>query len=318
MSHSHSHHLSTQETQLLASEKGIRALKWSLWLLCATAIFQGIIVYFSGSAALLADTLHNLVDAASAIPLWIAFSLGRRKPTPRFTYGFTRFEDLAGLFILILIFLTAGIIAYESTVKLAVGNIPRHLPWVIAGSIIGAIGNEAVARLRIRVGKEINSAALIADGHHARADGLTSLGVLVGAIGVYAGYPLLDPLVGFVFAAFIVKIGWDSAKEIFSRLADAVEPELISSIREQARNVPGVLSVVDIKARYVGHSLRVEVTIEVEGSISVTQGHELAIRVQHQLQQKFPLLVSPTIHVDPSGHRGEEHHFVHHHSTVDQ
>lgn len=307
-----SNHLSTQ---ILASEKGIRALKWSLWGLIITGVFQGVIVYFSGSAALLADTLHNLVDALSAIPLWVAFALARKKPTPRVTYGFMRLEDLAGLAVVGLIWVTAVIIFIESYQKLQTNHIPQHLPWVMAGGIIGFLGNEAVARLRIKVGREINSAALIADGKHARADGWTSLGVLIGTLGVYLGYPLLDPLVGFVFALMIIKIGWDSCKAIFFRLADIVEPGLVDSIGAVASNVNGVLNVLDIRARYVGHSLRVEVTIEVNGEITVSQGHDIAIEVQQALQQHFPLLVSPTIHVDPRGHQGEEHHFVKQHTS---
>jgi cation diffusion facilitator family transporter len=311
----HSHHHPPDAAQLQAGEKGIWALKLSLLGLSATAIFQAVIVYFSGSAALLADTLHNVVDALSSIPLWIAFVLARRKPTDRLTYGYSRLEDIAGLLIVALIVATAFVVGYESYQKLAEGHVPQHLPWVIAGALIGYAGNEAVAQLRIRVGKQIGSAALVADGHHARSDAFTSLGVLVGTVGVYAGYPWVDPVVGMVFAVFILKIGWNSAKDIFSRLADVVEPGLVDSIREAARNVDGVMSVLDIRARYVGHSLRVEVTIEVNGELSVAAGHDIAIEVQRKLQHAFPLLVSPTIHVDPSGHQGEEHHFMEHHAN---
>jgi cation diffusion facilitator family transporter len=312
MRHRHHTHLPI-DTALLASDKGVRALKNSLIILMGTACLQAVIVYFSHSAALLGDTLHNAVDAFTAVPLWVAFAYGRRKPTARFTYGFHRLEDIAGLFIIGLIFATAAIVGYESFVKFKSGSVPQHIPWVMAGAVIGFIGNEWVARLRIRVGREINSAALIADGQHARADGYTSLGVLIGAIGVLAGFPLADALTGFVLAALILKIGWDNGRELFHRLADAVSPDLVKAIRTEVLKVPGVLAVHDARARHSGHNLHLEITIEVDGNIRVFDGHEIAIRVQHDLQLKFPYLVSPTIHVDPQGHPGEAHHLAAHH-----
>jgi cation diffusion facilitator family transporter len=312
MSHSHA----PSDPTLLANDKGIYALKVSLVGLMATALLQGVIVYFSGSAALLGDTLHNLVDAFTAIPLWIAFLLQRRKPDRHYTYGYSRYEDMAGVFIVLLIFLTAIVVAFTSYVKLQSKFVVQHLEWVAAAAIIGYLGNEAVARFRIKVGREIKSPALVADGEHARADALTSLGVLAGAIGVYFGYPLADPLVGFGLAIMILKIGWDSGRDLFERLADAIPPEMVEEIEKEARRVPGVLNVIEVKVRRVGREVRVDLTIEVNGGITVEQGHEIAIHVQHVLQKMNPLIISPSIHVDPSGHSGEAHHFEsHHHHT---
>lgn len=315
MEHKHSHAHYPEASLLMANTRGIFALKISFIGLMITAVLQSVIVYFSHSTALLADTLHNLADAFTAVPLWVAFIVSRRKPSREFTYGYNRWEDIAGLFILLLIFGTAIVVGIESYKKLISGDEMSHIPWVMGGAIVGFLGNEWVARLRIRIGKEINSVALIADGEHARADGYTSLGVLVGAIGTKLGFPRTDAVMGLLFSLLILKIGWDSSKGIFFRLADRIDFSLVDSIRDVARNVPRVLNVMDIKARYAGHSLRVEVTIEVDGHLTVEEGHEIAIDVQYALQQQFPLMISPTIHVDPQGHPGEAHHFVEHHRS---
>jgi len=312
MAHHH-HHSVELDTSFLDLKKGVQALRVSLIALLVTAVFQGVIVYFSGSAALLADTLHNLADAFTAVPLWIAFRLEKRQPDRRYTYGYSRFEDLAGVFIVLLILATAGVVAYESYVKLKLHYVPKRLEWVAIASVIGFFGNEWVARYRIRVGKEINSAALVADGHHARADSLTSLGVLLGVIGVWMGFPLLDPLMGFLISLAILQISWTTGRHLFTRLADAVSPEMVDAIKAESLTVPGVLAVYDARARYVGRHLRLELTIAVNRTISVVEGHEIAIQVQHALQHHFPSIVSPTIHVDPEGHVGEEHHFAEHH-----
>lgn len=309
MSHDHA----AFDASMVSNQRGIHALKVSLVGLLATAVLQAVIVYFSGSAALLGDTLHNFVDAFTAIPLWVAFLLQRRKPDRHYTYGYSRFEDMAGMMIVLIIFATAVVVAITSYVKLQNRYVVQHLEWVAAAAIIGFLGNEAVARYRIKVGREISSPALVSDGEHARADALTSLGVLAGAIGVYLGYPLADPIVGFILAAAILKIGWHAGHDLFERLADAISPETIETIEKVARGVPGVLNVHDPRARMVGRELRVDLTIEVQGSISVTDGHEIAVRVQHALAKAFPFLVSPYIHVDPSGHTGEQHHFSEHH-----
>ena len=178
------------DPSIFATERGIWAVKWSFVGLFITAILQVVVVYYSGSVSLLADTIHNFGDALTAIPLLFAFLLSSKKPTYRFTYGYGRVEDLAG-------------VASRQCRSLSPLLLPGMNPstglihpqtvtflWAVAmAAVIGFIGNEAVAQLRLRVGKEIGSAALVADGYHARMDGWTSLAVLFGAIGVYLGFP---------------------------------------------------------------------------------------------------------------------------------
>lgn len=196
------------DPSIASTERGIWAVSWSFVILLLTALVQLAVVAASGSIALFADTMHNIGDALTAVPLWIAFMLARRPPTPAFTYGFGRVEDLGGATVVIIILISAIIAGYEAVDRLIHPKTIALVGWVAIAGVFGFIGNEAVAVLRIRVGREINSAALIADGRHARTDGLTSLAVVLGAIGVSIGYPLADPLIGLIIAVVIFGIVW--------------------------------------------------------------------------------------------------------------
>jgi cation diffusion facilitator family transporter len=304
--HGHTH--GALDASLLTSRRGIGAIKWSVFWLGVTAVAQAVVVMISGSAALLADMIHNVGDAATAIPLWIAFRLSRWPPTRRFTYGYGRVEDLAGVLIVILILVSALVAGYTSVQRLAHPEPVGYLWAVAAAAFISFLGNEAVAFHRIRVGKEIGSAALIADGHHARADGLTSLAVLLGAAGVWLGYPLADPLAGLLITAVILKIVWDSSKGVFLRLFDGVDPEVVDEINHAISHVDGVRGVADVRVRWLGHRLHGEINVEVSPGLSVKQGHDLAVEVQHQLLRHLRYLASATIHIDPVGPSEAEHH----------
>ena len=313
---SHGHHDTHNHTHgaidpaLLATQRGIWAVKWSLIGLVATAVFQVVIVFYSGSVALLADTIHNIGDATTAFPLWLAFALARRQPSRRFTYGYGRVEDIAGVIIVLTILLSAVIAGYQSVDRLLHPRAIQNLWAVVIASIIGFIGNELVAVFRIRVGKQINSAALVADGYHARVDGLTSLGVLFGAVGVWLGYPLADPIVGLFITVAILGIVWESGKAILTRLADGVDPEVIDEIRHAVNHAQGVHDVTDVRVRWLGHRLHAEVNLAVSPELSVAEGHTIAVEVRHQLLHHLPYLSNVTIHVDPENHSGEEHHCI--------
>jgi cation diffusion facilitator family transporter len=309
-SHDHGHTHGAVHPTLLTTERGIWAIKWSFVGLFATAIFQIVVVVFSGSVALLADTIHNLGDASTAIPLWIAFVLARRKPSKRFTYGLGRVEDLAGVAIVLTILLSAALACYESIDRLFHPQRVEYLWAVIVASVVGFIGNEAVAIFRIRVGKEIGSAALIADGYHARIDGLTSLAVLIGAVGVWLGYPLADPIVGLLITLAILRIVWDSAKAVFTRLLDGVDPGVIEEIRHAARDVRGVEDVSEVRVRWLGHRLHAELNVAVAPKLTIEGGHEIAIEVRHQLLHHLRYLSNATIHIDPATASGEAHHRI--------
>lgn len=306
--HDHSHGVIDPSTT--TTDRGIWATKWSFAGLMATASLQALVVWLSGSVALLADTIHNFGDASTAIPLWIAFMLARLRPTKRFPSGYGRAEDLAGVVIVLTILVSAIVAGYESTLRLMHPRPVEYLWAVIAASVVGFLGNEAVAVFRIRVGKEIGSAALIADGYHARVDGLTSLAVLLGATGVWLGYPLADPLVGLGITLAILRIVWQSARAVFTRMLDGVEPEVIDEIHHAATHVAGVREVAEVRARWIGHRLHAEVNIAVDPGLSVAEGHAIAKEVHHQLLHHLNYLAGATIHVDPVGEAGERHHRV--------
>src|SRR5574341_1031087 len=237
----------------LATERGIRAVKLSLVALLLTAGFQVAIVAISDSVALLADTIHNFSDALTAIPLGLAFTLSRRARNSRYTYGYGRAEDIAGVIIVLMILFTAFQAIYQSIMKLMNPQPIENLAWVAVAGFVGFLGNELVALFRIRTGKEIGSAALVADGNHARTDGFTSLAVLAGAIGVWLGYPLLDPIVGLGIGVAILVIVWNSARDMYYRIMDAVEPEVTESISQIASHVKDVMEVDNVAVRWVGH-----------------------------------------------------------------
>ena len=275
---------------LEGSEHGIRAVKVSLVGLGLTAVFQLAIVVISGSVALLADTVHNFSDALTAIPLWIAFALTRRAPSKRFTYGFGRAEDLAGLFIVAMIALSAVVAFVESIRRLIHPVALEHVWWVAAAGLIGFAGNELVAIYRIRVGRQIGSAALVADGLHARTDGLTSLAVLVGALGVAAGFPLADPLVGLVITVAILVLLRSALRDVFRRLMDGVEPELVHRAEHALAAVPGVLAVRRVRLRWLGHALHADAELDVDPTLSLARAHGVARAGEEALSQALPQL----------------------------
>jgi len=303
LGHSHTH--GTVDPSILATSKGLRAVKWSFIGLMITAVLQIIIVFMSGSVALLADTIHNFGDASTAIPLAIAFSLARRKPSKCFSYGYGRVEDLAGIIIIFLILFRAAVAGYESVNRFLNPQPVEHLQAVAIAAIIGCIGNEVVAQFRMKVGKEIGSAALIADGYHARVDGFTSLAVLIGAAGVWMGYPIIDPLIGMLITIAILKIVLDSSKLVFTRLLDGVEPEVIDKVQNIAESVEGVYEITDLRVRWIGHRLHAEINASVSQSLSVEEGHEIANAIREKLLENFSYLSGTTIHVDPLTASGE-------------
>ncbi len=308
--HEHGHY-ATALDPAMSNARGIWAVKISLVVLLLTAVFQLIIVAISGSVALLADTIHNFSDALTAIPLWIAFTLARRPRNDRYTYGYGRAEDLAGVLIVVMIFLSALEVFQQSIDRLLHPQPLSNLGWVAAAAIIGFIGNEAVATLRTRVGREIGSAALVADGLHARADGFTSLGVLIGVIGVALGFPLADPLVGLFIGVAILIVVWNAARDMWYRLMDAVDPAVSQSIAQTAAQVPGVQAVHDVTIRWLGHRQRAELNVDVPGEWPTTQSHQVAEDVRHALFHAQPALVEVMVHIDPEGdayHATTAHH----------
>ncbi|WP_298456639.1 cation diffusion facilitator family transporter [uncultured Cellulomonas sp.] len=287
----HSHDAADSiDDALEASAAGIRAVKISLAVLAATAAAQLAVVAISGSVALLADTIHNFSDALTAVPLWIAFVLGRRAATRTYTWGFHRAEDLAGLFIVAMIALSAVLAAVQAIDRLLDPQPLDNLGWVLAAGVIGFAGNEAVAVYRIRTGRRIGSAALVADGIHARTDGFTSLAVVAGVIGVWAGFPLADPVVGLLIATAIAVLLWSTARDVGRRLLDGVDPDLVDRAHTAVLAVPGIECVNDLRLRWTGHRLHALARVTVSPATSVTELVELDLRVTGALRRALPRL----------------------------
>lgn len=311
--HAHHHHEQV-DRELEASAEGVRAVKISLLALAATAFLQLAVVAVTGSVALLGDTFHNFGDALTALPLWLAFKIGRRPRNERYTYGYGRFEDVAGIFVVITIFVSAAIAGYESIDRLLNPRPVHNLGLVVAAAIIGFVGNELVAVFRMRVGHQIGSAALVADGLHARTDGFTSLAVLIGALGVAAGWQLADPIVGLLITVAILFVLKDAAQDIYYRLLDAVDPDLVDEVDHALLNVPGVEAVDDVRVRWIGHELRAEVEIIVDRSLDVEEGHLVAVKAHHGLLHNVHRLTSASVHVHPSSDWKQQHSTIAHHS----
>ncbi|AJE87353.1 cation efflux system protein [Streptomyces albus] len=315
----HSHESAEKvDAALESSTRGMRALWVSLAVLGVTAIAQGVIVVVSGSVALLGDTVHNTADALTAVPLGIAFVLGRRMADRRFTYGYGRAEDLAGLVIVVTIAGSALFTAWAAVDRLVHPRSMDHLWVVAAAAVVGFFGNEWVARYRIRVGRQIGSAALVADGLHARTDGYTSLAVLLSAGGAGLGWQLADPVVGLSITVAILLVLRDAAREVFRRVLDVVDPALVDAAERALRAVPGVQEVGELRLRWIGHRLRAEAAVVVDGRIDVRAGHGIAVEAEHTLLHALPKLSAAVIHIDvqPLAGEGDPHHLLAHHAAT--
>ncbi len=305
----HSHDAADKvDAAMEASAEGIRVLWISLAVLAGTAVLQAVVVAVSGSVALLGDTLQNAADALTAVPLGIAFVVGRRPPTRRYTYGYGRAEDLAGVVIVLIIAASSALAAYEAVTRLAHPRPVSNLIAVAVAALIGFTGNELVARYRIRVGRKIGSAALVADGLHARTDGFTSLAVLLGVGGVAIGWDWADSVVGLLITVAILAVLRQAAREIYRRLMDAVDPPLVDQVEQTLRATPGVLGVGQVRLRWIGHHLRAECEVIVDAGASAVQAHQAAVNAEHNLLHALPRLSAALVHADPQAQEGTDHH----------
>ncbi|MBV9293012.1 MAG: cation transporter, partial [Frankiales bacterium] len=310
--HSHDAVLAV-DSALESSDRGPRALVVSLLVLLVAAAIEAVVAALSGSVALLGDTLHNAADAFTAVPLGVAFWLGRRAPTRRYTYGFGRAEDLAGVVIVLLVAGSSAFAAYEAVHRLVRHAHITHLWTVAVAGVVGFAANEIVARYRIKVGREIGSAALVADGLHARTDALTSLAVVAGAGGTALGWRWADPAVGLVITVAILLVLRTAARDVYRRLMDAVDPHLVHQIDDLLLATPGVSAIGVTRVRWIGHQLRAECTVVVDADLSVVEGHRIAVDAEHRLLHGVPRLTGALVHADPAGE--EDHVALRHHQN---
>lgn len=314
----HGHEHGKVDAELYGNQAGLRAVQISTFGMLLVSLIQLLIAFSGGSAGLFADALHNLGDVLTTVALWIAFVVSNKAANRRYTYGYHRTEDLAGIFIVVVIIASALAGAIESLLKLSSGNVPTQIYLSMAAAAIGCIGNEILAQYKISVGKRINSVPLIADGQHSRIDGLTSLAALLGLIGVRLGLPIADPLAGILITLVILGVVYTTVRSVSQRLLDAVDPRIVPAIIETTNRTPGVQATTDIRARWIGHTMHIILNIEVDAELTLLKAHEIAERVRHNLFHEIHGVSEVIVHTDPSSTSGDYHQEMAHHLPADQ
>jgi cation diffusion facilitator family transporter len=311
--HGHGHEHGKVDADLYGNRIGLRAVQISTAGMFIVAAIQFAIAAIGGSAGLFADALHNLGDVLTTVALWIAFVISSRAANQRYTFGYYRAEDLAGIFIVLVIIGSAVGGAVESILKLTSGNVPSQIYLSMAAALVGVVGNELLAQYKISVGKRINSVPLVADGQHSRIDGLTSLAAFLGLVGVKLGFPQADPIAGLIITVVIVTVVYSTSRSVLQRLLDAVDPHIVPAIVAVAEAVSGVIAVTDVRARWVGHTLHVVMNIEVDANLTLAKAHAIAEEVRHRIFHEIKGVSEVIIHTDPAGTGVDYHEAMAHH-----
>ena len=270
-----------------------RAVAVSAIGLGATGLVELLLAVLTGSVGLLGDAIHNLSDVSTSAVVFLGFRLSRRPATERYPYGLERAEDLAGIGIAAVIWASAAFAGYESIRKLLVHGTTTHVSAGIAGAVIGIIGNLAVARYKLVVGRRIHSATLVANARHSWLDALSSAGALAGLIAVASGQPWGDPVAGLAITVVICHVGYQVTADVVHRLADGVDPSVITTAESVAGAVPGVLHA-HARARWTGRTLRVEIEGWVDSGLPARDADAIGRQVGAALAQQLPQVGSLT------------------------
>jgi cation diffusion facilitator family transporter len=270
-----------------------RALAISAVGLALTGLIELAIAILSGSVALLGDALHNLSDVSTSGLVFIGFRASRKTATDRYTYGYERAEDVAGVGIAVVIWASAIVAGAESISKLVHHGSTHHLWWGTAAAAVGIAGNQIVARYKLVVGRRIQSATMVADAKHSWLDALSSAGALIGLIGVAAGWLWADAVAGLIVTGFICHVGWEVSTEIAHRILDGVDPAVIATVEAVAAETPGVLHA-HARARWTGRTLRVEVEGWVHADTTVADADRIGRLVATNLGSQIPEMRSFT------------------------
>jgi len=255
--------------------------------LAATGTAELVLAVLTGSVGLLGDAIHNLSDVSTSAVVFLGFRLSRKGPTDRYPYGLDRAEDLAGIGIAVVIWASAAFAGYESIRKLLDHGTTGHVALGIAGAALGIAGNQVVARYKLTVGRRIKSATLVADARHSWLDALSSAGALAGLVAVSLGFRLGDPIAGMAVTLFICHVGYEVTKDVVYRLADGVDPAVITTAEAAAGSVPGVVHA-HARARWTGRTLRVEIEGWVDPDLTVTGADALGRQVAQAIASQLP------------------------------
>jgi cation diffusion facilitator family transporter len=264
-----------------------RAIGVSAAGLAVTGLAELLLALLTGSVGLLGDAIHNLSDVSTSAVVFLGFRLSRRPPTEKYPYGLERAEDLAGVGIAVVIWASAAFAGYESVRKLIEHGHTSNVGLGIAGAVLGIIGNQVVARYKMRVGRQINSATLIADARHSWLDALSSAGALVGLIAVALGQPWGDPVAGIAVTLFICHVGYEVTADVLRRLADGVDPDVITAAEAAAGSIPGVIHA-HARARWTGRTLCVEIEGWVDPDMTARDADTLGRLVADEVSRQLP------------------------------
>jgi len=270
-----------------------RAIAVSAIDLAATGIVELLLAILTNSVGLLGDAIHNLSDVSTSAVVFLGFRLSKRTPTERYPYGLDRAEDLAGIGIAIVISASAVFAGFESVRKLLAHGPTSHIGLGILGAVLGIIGNQVVARYKLVTGRRINSATLIADARHSWLDALSSAGALIGLIAVELGQRWGDPVAGIAVTGFICHVGYEVTSDVVHRLADGIDPAIITTAEAAAGNVPGVIHA-HARARWTGRTLRVELEGWVDPDLPAREVEALGRQVAEALARQLPDMSSFT------------------------
>jgi cation diffusion facilitator family transporter len=295
--HSRPAHLSVPDEDAGAS----RVFVGSFLILGLTAVLEIGISSVSGSVSLLSDAVHNVSDALTGVPLWVAFFFSRKKPTARYSYGYGKFEDLAGVMIVVLVLLSSVFSITRSFGKLLHPQIFLHPGWVALASVTGFLGNEAVAFLRIRAGRRTGSVSLVADGQHARVDGLVSLSVLAGVAGSLTGHLRWDPLVGILLGVVTFLIGVRMGWMVGTHLSDGIDSGVLETIRRAALDEPGIREVSRVRARWMGHRMICDLLVVLDHPVSLPDSRQRARAVEERIRKALPFMDDVLVVATPYG-----------------
>ncbi len=309
--HGHSHGIAGDAEMRTA--EGITTAKWSSFGLLVTGLIEMGVFFVSGSAGLLADAFHNLGDISTTLAVWVAFVVSRRQANERYPHGYHRVEDLAGLFVLAVMAVSAFGAGYTSIDRMITGERPTHLTLSAIAAFVGFAGNELVAQYKARTGRRIGSVSLVADAAHSRTDGLVSLAALAGIIGVAAGFDRADGLAGLLITLVIIAVLVSTARGVLGRALDEVDPALTRRVQEVATAVPGVAGVHDVRLRWAGRALFVTLSVSLPPDLPLAEAHESAEAVRHALLHEIENLREIDIHMDPEGHGDPAHALTAHH-----
>lgn len=288
------------ENEFIRLKKGEKAAKYSAIANLSLAIIKGIVGVFSGSIALLADSVHSFSDIFASLAVYIGLKLSRRKPDEKFPYGYYKFETLASLIISVIIILSGFEIIIESINGILAPKTIGIPLFAISVSILSVIISFFLAKYKDKVGTEIGSRALINDGQHSFVDVFSSLIVFAGILGAYIGYPIFQGVAGLAVALLIIYIGLKFGKEAVLVLLDAnLDPKTVEKIKSIATNFEGVEGVHDIKVRRSGPYVFAELHLETRKRLSIQKADEISKNLEKRIMNEINDLDSLTIKIEP-------------------